>query len=70
MPELIERAGRTEKGDITAIYTVLLETDRIEDDPIGSEAKSLLDGHIMLSNKLVKKIIFLPSTHFAACQGS
>lgn len=55
MPELIERAGRTEKGDITAIYTVLLETDRIEDDPIGSEAKSLLDGHIMLSNKLVEK---------------
>lgn len=70
MPELIERAGRTEKGNITAIYTVLLETDRIEDDPIGSEAKSLLDGHIMLSNKLVEKIISRPLIRFAACHAS
>lgn len=54
MPELIERAGRTEKGDITAIYTVLLEAEQIEDDPIASEAKSLLDGHIILSKKLVE----------------
>lgn len=55
MPELIERSGRTERGTITAIYTVLLESDRIEDDPIASEAKSLLDAHILLSTKLVER---------------
>lgn len=55
LPELIERSGRTEKGAITAVYTVLLETERLEDDPIANEAKSLLDGHILLSNKLVEK---------------
>ena len=55
LPELIERSGRTEKGDITAIYTVLLEKENIEDDPIASEAKSLLDGHIVLSPKLVER---------------
>lgn len=55
LPELIERSGRTETGDITAIYTVLLEGENIEDDPIASEAKSLLDGHIVLSPKLVER---------------
>lgn len=58
LPELIERSGRTEKGDITAIFTVLMEGERLEDDPIASEAKSLLDGHIVLSNKLVEKAHF------------
>lgn len=58
MPTLIERAGRTSKGCITALYTVLIEGERIEDDPIASEAKSLLDGHIVLSNKLVEKAHF------------
>lgn len=58
LPELIERAGRTPKGDITAIYTVLMEREKLEDDPIASEAKSLLDGHIVLSNKLVEKSHF------------
>ena len=55
LPALVERAGLTEKGSITAIFTVLMEGDRIEDDPIASEAKSLLDGHIVLSPKLVEK---------------
>ncbi|HEX4843134.1 MAG TPA: FliI/YscN family ATPase [Limnobacter sp.] len=55
LPELIERSGRTSQGNITAIYTVLLEGERIEDDPIASEAKSLLDGHIVLSPKLVER---------------
>lgn len=55
LPELIERSGRTGNGDITAIYTVLLEGENIEDDPIASEAKSLLDGHIVLSPKLVER---------------
>lgn len=55
LPALVERAGRTETGSITAIFTVLMEGDRIEDDPIASEAKSLLDGHIVLSPKLVER---------------
>jgi len=55
LPELVERAGLTEQGSITAVFTVLMEGDRIEDDPIASEAKSLLDGHIVLSPKLVEK---------------
>lgn len=58
LPELIERSGRTPKGSITAIYTVLMEGEKLEDDPIASEAKSLLDGHIVLSNKLVEKSHF------------
>lgn len=58
MPELIERAGRTPKGNITALYTVLMEGERIEDDPIASEAKSLLDGHIVLTSKLVERAHF------------
>ncbi|MCR2747253.1 FliI/YscN family ATPase [Limnobacter parvus] len=58
LPELIERSGRTSKGSITAVYTVLMEGEKLEDDPIASEAKSLLDGHIVLSNKLVEKSHF------------
>ena len=58
LPELIERSGRTEQGDITAVFTVLMEGERIEDDPIASEAKSLLDGHIVLSTKLVERSHF------------
>jgi ATP synthase in type III secretion protein N len=48
LPELIERSGRTAKGDITAVYTVLMEGDG-EGDPIAEEVRSLTDGHIMLS---------------------
>lgn len=55
LPELIERSGRSEKGCITAIFTVLMEKEKLEDDPVASEAKSLLDGHIYLSTKLVEK---------------
>lgn len=58
LPELIERAGRTEVGNITAVYTVLMEGESLEDDPIASEAKSLLDGHIVLSPRLVERAHF------------
>ncbi|MBX2847813.1 MAG: FliI/YscN family ATPase [Acidiferrobacterales bacterium] len=54
LPKLIERAGKTPQGSITAIYTLLLEGDSMA-DPIGDEAKSLLDGHIVLSRKLAEK---------------
>ncbi|MFQ6550984.1 FliI/YscN family ATPase [Aestuariibius insulae] len=51
LPALIERAGRSEVGDITAIYTVLIEGDG-EGDPIAEEVRSLTDGHVMLSPAL------------------
>ena len=55
LPRLIERAGKTTKGSITAIYTILMEGDSMKTDPIADEAKSLLDGHIVLSRKLAEK---------------
>lgn len=58
LPELIERSGQTTKGCITAIFTVLMEREKLEEDPVASEAKSLLDGHIILSSKLVEKSHF------------
>lgn len=54
LPRLIERAGKTYVGSITAIYTILMEGDSMS-DPIADEAKSLLDGHIVLSRKLAEK---------------
>ncbi len=53
LPRLIERAGLTERGSITAFYTVLLEGE-LKADPISEEAVSLLDGHILLSRKLAE----------------
>lgn len=54
LPRLIERAGSTPQGSITAMYTVLVDGDN-SSDPIGDEAKSLLDGHILLSKKLAEQ---------------
>jgi len=54
LPRLIERAGRTAKGDITAFYTVLTEGDD-QVDPITEEVKSLTDGHIVLSRALAER---------------
>lgn len=51
LPRLLERPGKTAKGIITAFYTVLLENEE-EPDPIGDEIRSILDGHIYLSQKL------------------
>ncbi|MCY0387217.1 FliI/YscN family ATPase [Robbsia sp. Bb-Pol-6] len=51
LPKLIERAGRTVVGSITAFYTVLLESED-EVDLVADEIRSLLDGHIYLSRGL------------------
>jgi ATP synthase in type III secretion protein N len=48
LPQLIERSGRTARGDITSLYTVLVEGDG-EGDPIAEEVRSLTDGHIILN---------------------
>ena len=51
MPRLLERAGASEHGSITGIYTVLVEGDDLN-DPIGDTSRSILDGHIALSRRL------------------
>ncbi len=51
LPRLVERLGRAEKGSITGILTVLVENDDLT-DPVADSARSLLDGHIVLSRKL------------------
>ncbi|MDT8302842.1 MAG: FliI/YscN family ATPase [Sedimentisphaerales bacterium] len=54
MPRLIERLGCAETGSITGILTVLVENDDLT-DPVADSARSLLDGHIVLSRKLAER---------------
>jgi flagellum-specific ATP synthase len=54
MPRLIERLGCAENGSITGILTVLVENDDLT-DPVADSARSLLDGHIVLSRKLADR---------------
>jgi type III secretion protein N (ATPase) len=51
LAELVERAGPRRSGSITAFYSVLVE-GVFSEDPIAEELKALLDGHIILSEKL------------------
>jgi flagellum-specific ATP synthase len=54
MPRLVERLGCAESGSITGIITVLVENDDLT-DPVADSARSLLDGHIVLSRKLADR---------------
>ena len=54
MPKLLERAGRSSKGSITGLYTVLVDGDDFN-EPITDTARSILDGHIMLDRKLAHR---------------
>lgn len=55
LPRMVERCGAIQGGGaITAVFTVLSETDDV-DDPIVEVMKSLLDGHIVLSRTLAEQ---------------
>ena len=51
LPKLMERAGNSANGSITALYTVLVEGDDLT-EPVADETISILDGHVVLSRDL------------------
>ncbi|MBN2332626.1 MAG: FliI/YscN family ATPase [Deltaproteobacteria bacterium] len=58
LPKLLERAGRSKSdGSITGLYTVLVEGDDVT-EPIADAARSILDGHIVLSRQLADRNMY------------
>ena len=59
LPRLIERTGATAQGVITAIYTVLVAGNDL-DEPIADEVRGLVDGHVVLDRRLAQRGQFPP----------
>lgn len=51
LPRLLERAGTSDRGSITGLYTVLVDGDDMN-EPVADAARSILDGHIVLKREL------------------
>src|SRR5690625_634370 len=54
LPKLLERAGKVGTGSITGLYTVLVDSDDMN-EPVADSVRSILDGHIVLSRRLAHK---------------
>lgn len=54
LPRLLERSGNSDKGSITAFYTILVAGDDMN-EPVADEVRSILDGHIILSSELARQ---------------
>lgn len=57
LPRLLERAGTSAQGSITGFFTVLVEGDDLS-EPVADAARSVLDGHIVLSRELAESGVF------------
>ena len=54
LPQFLERAGNSDKGSITGIFTILVEGGDM-DEPVADATRGILDGHILLSRELAQK---------------
>lgn len=54
LPKLLERTGNSDRGSITAFYTILVAGDDMN-EPVADEVRSILDGHIILSSDLARQ---------------
>lgn len=57
LPQLLERAGKSARGSITGVYTVLVDGDDFT-EPIADAVRSILDGHIVLTRELADQAHF------------